>query len=95
MFRELNQDRGTEVEPATDAAALRTLLDDIGVRNSDVLFADAVMFVEGPSDSDILQLWAKQLGVDFSAKNIVVAETKGGRYAERTAPIRIDALEAV
>jgi hypothetical protein len=34
------------------------------------------------------------LGVDFSAKNIVVAETKGGRYAERTAPIRIDALEA-
>ena len=95
VFRVLKQDRGTEVEPATDAAALRTLLDDIGVRNSDVLFADAVMFVEGPSDSDILQLWAKQLGVDFSAKNIVVAETKGGRYAERTAPIRIDALEAV
>src|SRR6266702_7711358 len=35
-----------------DAASLEAVLEDIGVRNSDVLLSDAVLFVEGTSDRD-------------------------------------------
>lgn len=68
------------VEPVTtDAAAV---LRDLGVRLSDVLSAERILILEGPSDKDILDVWFPHI---VRSPNIAMPAGGGGynaRYAE-------------
>lgn len=68
----------THVIQILDADGLGMALEDIGVRNSDVLLADAVVFVEAEGDRDALHAWSSRLGMNFRTKNISVRVMHGG-----------------
>lgn len=53
------------------------LLKDVGLRNSDLLFSDAVVFVEGPSDVEMINVLSNKLNYDFRSKNIRILTTNG------------------
>ncbi len=74
---------------------LEDLLGDIGVRNSDVLLSDAVLFVEGPADGDTLRAWGETLGLSLIGHNITVLSMGGGDDAARKAPLRQEVLAGI
>lgn len=82
----------TEIRHLRDADSLGATLEDIGSRNSDVLLSDAVVFVEGPGDRDVLNAWSKTLGVSLEEHNITLLPMHGGDDAVRTAPVRSEVL---
>ena len=69
----------TEVKKADDLEDLSMALNALGSKNSDVLLADSVLFVEGNSDEKIIKAWARNLGIDFDSKNILCVKIGGGR----------------
>ncbi len=85
----------TTVAPLTDPTSLSLTLEDIGVRNSDVLLSDAVLFVEGLSDKEALRVWSETLGISLADHNVTVLLMHGGEYADRTAPIRSELLAGI
>ena len=78
-----------------DPESLEAVLEDIDVRNSDVLFSDAVLFVEGPGDRDVITTLSAKLGMNVAERNISVLPMGGGKHAERGAPIRSDLLNNI
>lgn len=84
---------GTTTIKHCDASTMDDVFEDIGIRNSDVLLSDAVVFVEGKSDKDTLIALAETMGMSLVSKNISVLLMQGGTYAHRTAPIRSQLLE--
>jgi hypothetical protein len=78
------------VESPTD---LGETLDDVGSKLSDVLLSDAVLFVEGPTDTPVLSVWAEKLGWSLTGRNLGVLETGGAESVRRDAPIRSTVLE--
>lgn len=57
IFHVENDGRQTYVRPALTAEGQRAILDDLGYRASDILQANAVIWVEGPSDRIYLKHW--------------------------------------
>lgn len=53
----LEEDEGTIVTPATTVQAVSDLCRDLGYRPSDLIQANAVLWVEGPSDRVYLRHW--------------------------------------
>jgi len=78
-----------------DPESLEAVLADIDVRNSDVLFSDAVLFVEGPGDRDVISIFSEKLNMNVAQRNINVLPMGGGKHAERGAPIRSDLLNNI
>lgn len=70
---------GTQVRKIEELHDLAQALGELGSRNSDLLLADFVLFVEGPSDEKIFRTWAKTLGVDFDSRNIFCITIDGSR----------------
>ena len=70
---------GTKVEKVDEPDDLSIALSELGSQNSDLLFADNVLFVEGPSDERILTEWGKKIGLNFQEKNILCIYINGGR----------------
>jgi len=85
----------TAVDRLGEADSLGAMLEDIGARNSDVLLSDAVLFVEGPSDRDVLYAWSKTLGMSLEESNITVLPMDGGDHADRKARVRSEILEGI
>jgi len=85
----------TTVDRVTDTASLSAVLEDIGIRNSDVLLSDAVLFVEGRADREGLTAWSETLGTSFTEHNVTLLRMGGGEHAVRHAPIRSDVLEGI
>lgn len=85
----------TAVTRLRDPAALAEMLEDIDARNSDVLLSDAVLFVEGPTDRDVVVTWSRTLETSLDEHNVTVLSMGGGRHAERQAPARSEVLEGV
>lgn len=56
---------GTRVDPAVTPVALSALCADLGYRPSDLLQANAVIWVEGPSDRIYLRHWLRQVAPDL------------------------------
>lgn len=75
--------------------SLSEVLDDIGSRNSDVLLSDAVLFVEGSSDSRAFNAWSETLGLSFAESNITILPMDGGEDAGRKVRVRGDVLEGI
>jgi len=70
---------GTKVQKVEELEDLSEALSELGSRNSDLLFADFVLFIEGTSDEKIIKAWAKTLGIDFDSKNIFCISIGGSR----------------
>jgi len=54
------------------------VLENLGVRLSDVLSAERILAVEGPSDVEILRVWFEER---FAARSVSVVAADGGRTA--------------
>lgn len=78
-----------------DTESVAEVLTDIGVRNSDVLFSDAVVFVEGSGDKDVLNAWCRTLGVNLAENNISVLSMEGGDFSNRRVRLRKEVLEGI
>jgi predicted ATP-dependent endonuclease of OLD family len=83
----------THAHRVTAANELARTLDDIGVRNSDVLLSDAVMFVEGNSDRDALVAVSRTLGRGLAEDGVTVVAMGGGRLDLPAARVRSEVLE--
>jgi predicted ATPase len=92
VYRVQSETRRTRVTQVADAVGLGEVLEEIGVRNSDVLLADAVAFVEGDSDAAVLRAWADTLGQSLTAGRVTVLTMMGGRHADKHAPMRSELL---
>jgi AAA15 family ATPase/GTPase len=78
-----------------EADLLSEVLDDIGSRNSDVLLSDAVLFVEGPSDQRVFEIWSEKLGLSLEEHNVTTVPMGGGSDATRGTRARSDVLEGI
>lgn len=77
----LEQDEETEpkysqVEPFNKDNLL-DLFRDLGVRPSDLLFANGLLVVEGTTDKDIYTDWAKKIDKAFDKASIMVIDVEG------------------
>jgi predicted ATPase len=95
IYRIALVDNRSSVEPAGEAASLARALADIGVRNSDVLLADAVLFVEDENDYQALAAWASTLGRPLDAYGLAVIPTGGAEHAARHGPMRSEVLARI
>ena len=66
----------SRVEPL-NTDNLSTLFYDLGVRPSDLLLANGVLVVEGPTDKDIYTDWARKIGKPFERAHILVIDVEG------------------
>jgi len=82
LYQVLHRDGRTQINRC-DPDELDAVLEDIDVRNSDVLFSDAVLFVEGPGDRDVLTIFSEKLHMNVAERNINVLPMGGGKHAER------------
>ncbi len=95
LYRVRMENARTIVDRIAGANDFAELMEDIGARNSDVLLSDAVLFVEGPSDREIIENWARTLGRNLGEHNVSVIAMGGGRNAEHQAPARSQVLEGI
>jgi len=95
LYRVRMENARTIIDRIADTNDFAELMEDIGARNSDVLLSDAVLFVEGPSDREIVHVWARTFGLNLSEHNVSVIAMGGGRNAEHQAPARSQVLEGI
>lgn len=72
------REEGTKIRKA-ELEGLSKALAELGSRNSDLLLADFVLFLEGPSDEKIIKSWAKTLDLDFNSANVFCVPIGGAR----------------
>jgi predicted ATPase len=95
VFRVALANGKTITEFAGEPGQLGTALASIGVRNSDVLLADAVLFVEDDRDYEVLTTWASVVGTPLRQPGFAVIPTRGAAYAGRNAPMRSQVLAGI
>ena len=62
---------------------LKETIEELGVKPSDLLFADAILLVEGSTEEDVVPIWGKTLGVDLDELGVCVLSIRGaekGKY---------------
>lgn len=64
IFRVSQKDDSTEIEKA-DENVLQNVLDDLGIKASDILQTNGVIWVEGPSDRIFINKWISLLNSEF------------------------------
>lgn len=95
LYRVSYSNERTSVDRVSDARSLGEALEDVGARNSDVLLSDAVLFVEGPSDGEVMRLWGETLGANLTENNVTVLAMGGGEHAQGKARVRGEILEGL
>ncbi len=95
IYRVVRSGDASEISAVIDAMSLSNVLDDIGVRNSDVLMSDAILFVEGRSDKQVLIIFSEKINLSLLENNITILDMGGGSHAERHAPIRSSLLDEI
>jgi hypothetical protein len=95
IFQIKKNDGKTSISYLSNTDLLSEALDDIGSRNSDVLLSDAVLFVEGPGDQRVFEIWSEKLGMSLEEHNITVVPMGGGNGAVRGTRARSDVLEGI
>lgn len=66
----------SQVEPL-NTDNLSALFRDLAVRPSDLLLANGVLVVEGPTDKDVYSDWARKAGKPFERAHILVIDAEG------------------
>ena len=84
IFRKEN--RETKVYRIQSEEDLRAINYELGIRPSDIFFADRILFVEGPIDKTVYRIWAEKLRIDLKSPTISViplrGKTKGKRHLQ-------------
>jgi len=73
----------TKVLRLMDKVELKKTILEIGVKPSDVLFADALLLVDGATEEEVIPLWAKTLGVNLDELGVSILPIRGsekGKY---------------
>jgi predicted ATP-dependent endonuclease of OLD family len=73
----------TIAEKIQEPSELRSVLFELGLRASDLFFAEGILFVEGQSDKAVLPILALKLGIDLRRPRISVIPIYGkssGKY---------------
>lgn len=83
------------IAPVLNPDNFSVTLREIGARNSDVLLADAVLFVEGVSDVAILETWASVLQDSLTSKGITVLPLGGTSNFNSAGAVRSETLEKI
>ena len=73
---EAMKEKYSQVEPLIPDE-LATLFRDLGVRPSDLLLANGVLVVEGPTDKDVYTDWARKIGKSFEEIGVEVIDADG------------------
>ena len=85
----------TSIEGVSWTASSDALFDELGVRNSDVLMSDAVLFVEGKTDGQLLRIWSERLGRGLAERTITMISTEGGSNARTKVPVQARVLDEI
>lgn len=81
IFRKEN--RETKVYRIQNAEDLRAVSYELGIKPSDIFFADKILFVEGPIDKTVYGIWAEKLGIDLKSPTISVIPLRGKSKGKR------------
>lgn len=81
------QDKNTEtkysqVEPF-DKENIPLILKNLGIRPSDLLLANGILVVEGPTDKDVYTDWARKIEKSFEEISLEVLDIKGARNIKK------------
>jgi len=80
IFRKENRETKVyRIEPED----LRTVSYELGIRPSDVFFADKILFVEGEIDKTVYRIWAEKLRIDLKSPIISVIPLRGKSKGKR------------
>lgn len=75
---------------------LRNILFELGVKPSDVFFANMVLFVEGHSDTVVYPIWAEKLGLkELAHPGLSILPTRGKNTGKYHLKVWTDATEKV
>jgi predicted ATPase len=85
----------SRITPVLNPDEFSAVLREIGARNSDVLLADAVLFVEGVSDEAILETWASILKDSLTSKGVAVLSLGGTSNFNSAGVVRSETLEKI
>jgi energy-coupling factor transporter ATP-binding protein EcfA2 len=81
----ITKDRSTAAAPLTLSDAEAKLPSELGIRLSSLFMYDKIIFVEGPSDEQIVREFARSLEVNFGQLNLGFIQMRGvrniGHYA--------------
>jgi predicted ATPase len=95
VYRVTREEGRSSISRAVQSKEFGAALEDLGARNSDVLLSDGVIWVEGPTDIDIITAWSDTLNINLAGRNIRVQPMGGGTMVEREGPIRATTLESI
>jgi len=88
-----NAEGHSSVERVSSEDDILRVPDEVGLTPSSVLMFDRLVFVEGPSDEDILREFARKLDIDLAGKNISFVQMGGAtRFAHYAAEATIGIL---
>jgi len=80
VSRENNE---TKILRLMDKVELKKTILELGVKPGDLLFADALLLVEGTTEEDVIPEWARTLGIDLDELGISILSIRGaekGKY---------------
>ena len=78
-----NEGLESNVENISSQKELSEALWEIGVRPSDLLFANGVLVVEGRDDKEVLSNWARKMEKSFEDINLLVIDAEGFRNIKK------------
>jgi len=87
------EEKNTSVTRLSESKDLRNVLDELGLRPSDVFYSDGVLFLEGPSDKVVFPIWARKMGINFDEFGISLIPTYGKENGKYHLTVWIDATE--
>jgi AAA15 family ATPase/GTPase len=92
LARKVNNE--TNLTKVKDTADLREVLYEIGVKPSDIFFANAILFVEGPTERAVLPILAKKLGIDLREIGLSIIPIHGSGSGKYHLQVWIEASKA-
>lgn len=75
IFR--NDGKETKIHRIQHAKDLRIINYELGIRPSDIFFADRILFVEGSIDKTVYRIWAEKQKIDLTSPKISVIPLRG------------------
>jgi predicted ATP-dependent endonuclease of OLD family len=83
----------SDVQKVASEGDLLKISDEVGLRPSTVLMFDRLVFVEGPSDEEVLTELSRKLGLDIAASSTTFVQMGGAsRFAHYAAEATLDLL---
>jgi len=66
-----------KVQNISSLEGISNILQQLGVKPSDLLLANGILVVEGPTDKDVYADWARKIGKPFESASIIIINAEG------------------